>query len=84
VPAAEFSPPKPIEGLVLGYFGAEDRPTHCVVVNLDYSNDMETTVVGPGPLEVFDATDQTWRDAGGARATVHLMPGGGKLVRVAR
>ncbi len=70
--------------MVLGYFGATGDPTHVLVVNLDYTQDVVTEVVGPGPLEVFNARRGEWRPAlDGSRAKVHLMAGGGKLLRLA-
>ncbi len=70
-------------GILLGYFGTTDDPSHVLVVNLDYTRDVTTTVVGPGPLEVFDAEERKWNKASDrSRATVSLMPGGGKLVRL--
>ena len=49
----------------------------------DYSEAATTTVLGPGPLEVFNASTGQWRLAtGGNRARLHLLPGGGELVRV--
>jgi len=71
------------KGILLGYFGATDDPTHVLVVNLDYTRPVTTTMVGPGPMEVFDATGRKWRPASsGSRAGVNLMPGGGKLLRL--
>ena len=70
-------------GILLGYFGTTDDPSHVLVVNLDYTRDVTTTVVGPGPMEVFDAEERKWNKASDrSRATVSLMPGGGKLVRL--
>ncbi len=84
VPAMEYMPPAPIEGMVLGYFGPQSNPTHVVVVNLDYTQDVVTEVVGPGPLEVFNARRRVWRPSlDGSRANVHLMAGGGTLLRLA-
>ena len=83
-PAAEYGPPAPIEGMVLGYFGPQSSPTHVVVVNLDYTQGVVTEVVGPGPLQVFNARRRVWRPSlDGSRAKVHLMAGGGALVRLA-
>ncbi len=83
VPPAEFNPPAPVTGMLLGYFGTDGDPTHVLVVNLDYTQGVTTTVVGPGSMAVFDATERKWRPAsGGARAKVELMPGGGKLLRL--
>ena len=73
------------QGLLLGYFGIAGAPTHVLVVNLDYTRDVTTTVVGPGSMAVFDATERKWHKASnGSRARVSLMPGGGKLLRLAR
>jgi len=78
---------KPVKGMVLGYFGPAvqanepAKPTHVLVVNLDYTAAAVTTLVGPGKLEVFDATAKTWSPAGAGRAELRLPPGGGKLVR---
>ena len=77
----------PAEGMLLGYFGkagsGKSGPaTHVVVVNLDYRNAVTATVVGPGRLDVFDATAGKWKRASGPRAALALPPGGGVLVRV--
>lgn len=75
------SPTTP-RGFLLGFFGAADRPTHAVVVNLDYTADVSTTLLGPGELELFDATTTQWTSAKNAATELILPPGGGKLVRV--
>ncbi|MDD4872515.1 MAG: hypothetical protein PHR77_18350 [Kiritimatiellae bacterium] len=78
---------KPVQGILLGYFGQANKvnvlakPTHVLVVNLDYKAEHTTTLIGPGKLEVFDATARTWSPAGTGRAELRLSPGGGKLVR---
>ena len=70
-------------GILLGYFGTGGIPSHVLVVNLDYSKAVSTTVVGPGPMEVFDAATGEWHPASDeARAQIRPMPGGGKLVRL--
>jgi hypothetical protein len=75
-------------GILLGYFGKPDNsgkpcePTHVLVVNLDYRNAVTTTVVGPDPLEAFDAAQQTWKRVSSPKITLTLPPGGGTLVRV--
>jgi hypothetical protein len=74
--------------MLLGYFGKPDNsgkpcePTYVLVVNLDYRNAITKTVVGPGPLEAFDAVQQTWKRASGPEITLALPPGGGTLVRI--
>ncbi|MBC7287086.1 MAG: hypothetical protein H5T86_03385 [Armatimonadetes bacterium] len=83
VPDMPYTPPQPVKGMLLGLFGPrEGKPTHAVVVNLDYTARATITVIGPGPLQLFDARARRWRDAGGRAATVRLRPGGGKLLRV--
>jgi len=93
---AEFTvdPPVPAKqerGILFGYFGANGDPTHVLVVNLDYTREVTTTVVGPGRMEVFDARERKWQKASNRsrvgrepsrRAKVSLMPGGGKLLRL--
>ena len=75
----------------MGYFGANGNPTHVLVVNLDSTREVTTTVVGPGRMEVFDARERKWQKASNRsrvgrepsrRAKVSLMPGGGKLLRL--
>ena len=92
-------PPKdyaaPVEGFVIGCFGAEQSPTHALVVNLDYRTysgagqprraefltPVRRAVVGPGRLEVFDTGTSTWSAAESDRFELRLPPGGGVLVR---
>jgi hypothetical protein len=69
-------------GFLLGFFGTAEKPTHAVVVNLDYTADVSTTLVGSGELELFDATTAQWTSAKNATTELILLPGGGKLVRV--
>lgn len=71
-------------GFLLGFFGAAKRPTHLVAVNLDYTTEMSTSLVGPGELELFDATTAQWTSVNKATAELVFPPGGGKLVRITR
>jgi hypothetical protein len=57
------------------------KPTHAVVVNLDCAAASTTTLVGPGKLEVFDATAGKWSSASAERIQLQLQPGMGKLIR---
>ena len=84
MPPMAYKPPERVRGVLLGYFGADAKPTHVVAVNLDYKAPAAVTLVGPGNLEVFDAAKRVWSSAGGPRAALRLAPGGGRLVRVAR
>lgn len=74
------SPARP-RGLLLGSFGASDKPTHVVVVNLDYTTSVNTTLIGPGELEIFDAKSGQWQPGRASWAELNLLPGEGKLVR---
>jgi hypothetical protein len=71
-------------GFLLGFFGAVERPTHVVVVNLDYNAEVNASLVGPGELELFDAATAQWSSAKKVAIELILPPGGGKLVRIAR
>jgi hypothetical protein len=80
----EYQPPEPVRGVLLGLFGTTKDPaqaTHVLVVNLDYKQALKTTLVGPMPLQPFDATAGRWLGAAGDRMPLELPPGGGKLVR---
>ena len=68
--------------MLLGYFVKSDRPTHVVVVNLDYRTEASTTLGGPESLQVFDAATGKWSPSQGEQVGLDLLPGGGKLVRV--
>jgi hypothetical protein len=82
IPAREYK--SPVQGMLLGYFGPPDQPTHVVAVNLDYTQEVTTTVVGPGPLQIFHPATGAWTPAGGDRAELTLPPGGGRLLRLRR
>jgi len=76
--------PASSRGLLLGSFGAEEQPSHVVVVNLDYTSEVRTSLAGPGELELFDAAATQWTSTKKAAIELILPPGGGKLVRVTR
>jgi hypothetical protein len=77
------SPVSP-RGFLLGFFGAAEKPTHAVVVNLDYTTEVSASLVGPGELERFDAGTAQWTSANKAAIELTLPPGGGVLVRTTR
>ena len=77
------SPASP-RGFLIGFFGAAKRPTHVVVVNLDYTAEVSPSLVGPSELELFDAATAQWTSANKAAIELILPPGGGILVRIAR
>ncbi|MBN1505273.1 MAG: hypothetical protein JW955_00420 [Sedimentisphaerales bacterium] len=76
--------PASSRGFLLGFFGAAEEPTHAVVVNLDYTTEARTPLVGPGELVLFDAAAARWTSVKKATTELVLPPGGGKLVRIAR
>lgn len=69
-------------GFLLGLFGAKEKPTHVVVVNLDYTAEAAATLVGPEKLEVFDALKNEWTATKNQQADLTFAPGGGMLVRI--
>ncbi len=71
-------------GFLLGFFGATERPTHAVVVNLDYTTEVKALLAGPGELDLFDAATARWTSVKKAALELILPPGGGKLVRIIR
>ena len=71
-------------GFLLGNFGAKAKPTHVVVVNLDYTDEVSAPLIGLGELELFDTKAAQWIPAKKAAVELILPPGGGKLVRIAR
>ena len=78
------SVPASPRGFLLGFFGATERPTHALVVNLDYTAEARASLVGPGELELFDAATAQWTSPRNAAVELILPPGGGRLVRIAR
>lgn len=83
-PKSVFVPEPASQEVLFGYFGkSARRPTHVVVVNLDYKGAATTTLVGPGPMEVFHAPTGSWSGgSGSSRLKLDLPPGGGALVRL--
>jgi len=98
VPPKECSPGNPVEGYVIGYFGEEQSPTHALVVNLDYRTysgaghprreeflgAVPRSCVGPGQLEVYDASTGDWTTTDSSTVELRLPPGGALLTRLAR
>lgn len=74
------------QDVLIGYFGkSKDRPDHVVVVNLNYKSAVTTTLIGPGPMEVFHAPTRSWSSGSSdSRLKLDLLPGGGALIRLRR
>ena len=77
-------PPAGPRGFLLGSFGATEKPTHAVVVNLDYTAEASASLIGPDELELFDPATAQWTSSKKTVIELILPPGGGKLVRIAR
>jgi hypothetical protein len=90
VPPMDYKPRERVKGVLLGYFGRErhsakpSKPTHVLVVNLDYGAETVVGLTGPGKLEEFDAATGQWAADGGRHVELRLPPGGGRLLRVRR
>jgi len=88
VPAMSYTNLQPVKGVLLGYFGPAGKgkkppkPTHVMVVNLDYQAEVVVGIRGPSRLEWFDPATGRWSRASGKRADLQLPRGGGRLVRV--
>ena len=83
IASTNYQTNQPVRGAVLGLFGPDDQladATRALVVNLDYSNGLNTRVTGPGDLSVFDPATDAWIAQGHCWADVSLLPGGGVLV----
>ena len=83
-PKSAFVPEPASQEVLLGYFGkSANRPTHVVVVNLNYKNPASVRLNGPRVMETFHAPTQGWRaEPGGKRVVLDLAAGGGALVRL--
>jgi hypothetical protein len=82
LPSMTYNSPERVKGALLGYFGAASnpsRPTHAMVVNLDYKTEATLGIRGSGPLEIFDPATAQWSPSDGH---LKLPGGGGKLVRL--
>lgn len=90
LPVQEYKAPQPVQGILFSYFGRPKRnaqfgrPTHVLVVNLDYRADASIKLIGPRRIDVFDAATGLWSSTGSKRVDLRLPPGGGKLVRTKR
>lgn len=83
-PKSAFVPDPPSQEVLLGYFGkSASRPTHVVVVNLNYKNPASVMLNGPRVMETFHAPTRVWRaHPGDKRIKLNLPAGGGVLVRL--
>jgi hypothetical protein len=82
VASSAFKPQERVRGFLLGYFGRDDKPTHAVIVNLDYKTEATAVLVGTGNWDTLDAMAGSWIKTGNPRLELRLPPGGGKLARI--
>ena len=88
LPTADFKPPSPVKGVLLGCFAPAGKArdasnaTHLVLVNLDYQAEAKVALRGPRRLEVFDAESGRWSAIKGSRTELQLPRGSGVLIRV--
>lgn len=81
-----FEPGQRVRGVAIGTFGrkAGGKPTHALVVNLDYREERTLTLRGPARLQRFDPATGKWTASRQRRLELHLPAGGGVLVRTDR
>ena len=87
LPARDYKPPQALQGALIGTFGPSaktSRPTHALVVNLDYQTDKVVGIRGLKSLEVFDPETGKWTRTRKRVLALRLSPGGGTLIRAQR
>jgi hypothetical protein len=83
-----YKSPEPVKGVLLGYFGrapkpgAKAKPSHVLVVNLDYNSEVTVGVRAAGKLRKLDCSTGKWVRLKARTAELHLPRGGGTLVRL--
>ena len=85
LPLRDYKPPQPLQGALIGIFGNRSkpsRPTHALVVNLDYQSATKLGIRGPSKLEVFNPPTREWTRARQRRIELELSPGSGTLLRI--
>jgi hypothetical protein len=83
IPSTSYQKDRPVKGAVLGLFGSGDELTDAtcaLIVNLNYSNTLDTRVTGPGNLSLFDPATGLWIALGHDWADVSLAKGGSALI----
>lgn len=83
-PTAELKPGQELaETTLVTRFDAPGRPTHLMVVNLDYRWDRKVHVTAPASAERFNAQDRSWSSVGSS-FDLALTRGSGVLLRLVR
>ena len=83
-PTAELKPGQELTDTTLvTRFDAPGRPTHLMVVNLDYRKDRKVHVEAPASAERFNALDRSWSSVGSS-FDLALTRGSGVLLRLVR
>jgi hypothetical protein len=91
VPEMPYQPPERVRGVLFGCFGPKVgsgskgiRPTHAVVVNLDYRAIATVGLRSISSTDVFEPETSKWTRLRGRRTELQLPPGGGRLIRLRR
>ena len=83
-PTAELKPGQELTDTTLvTRFDAPGRPTHLMVVNLDYRRNRNVHVTAPASAERFNAQDRSWSSVGSS-FDLALTRGSGVLLRLVR
>ena len=77
------SPARP-RGFLIGLFGKKQKPTHALIVNLDYTDEVTAPLIAPTKIKIFDPKTAKWTSAKKTAIELTLPPGGGKLLRIPR
>ena len=82
-PASELEPKKELTDTTLvSRFEAPGKPTHLMVVNLDYRKDRTIRITAPRAVSQFDALKRTWTSVGNNSFDLTLLRGSGALLRL--
>ncbi|MBR4170444.1 MAG: hypothetical protein IKR48_02195 [Kiritimatiellae bacterium] len=82
-PASELQPKKELTDTTLvSRFEAPGKPTHLMVVNLDYRKDRNIRITAPSKVSKFDALKRTWTSIESNSFDLMLLRGSGVLLRL--
>ena len=84
VPARPYQAGARVEGLLLTTFGpgSGGKPSHLMLVNLDYKTPQKCHLRTPSPVETFHPDTRKWEAHSGLLTELSLPQGGGILLRL--
>jgi hypothetical protein len=84
VPAPAYQAGARVEGLLLATFGPDPKgkPSHLMLVNLDYKTPQTCHLRTPSPVEAFEPATRHWQSHPGLLTELPLPAGGGMLLRL--